>query len=378
MTRPWLNSVIAAVTLLGFALSVRDLAGLVIEARRLDSISGALEQDVFKKAPGKLINEVGVGIVSDRCRRILDLTRRSSTSVPDAVGMLADADAESEDGRGVFVRYLIGLLVFLGLIGTFWGLLITVSGIKQVLQALEPARVDDPAAFISQLKSSIGGLLGGMSTAFSTSLFGLGGSVILGFVEVRTRQARLRFLSDLDRFSVSGWLPAVLPRTRVPLPGDTGVPAAGTEADHVYQMAVQETYGDNIRRLTEMFSRQASIDEKVSGSLVEMKGAIEALRDEEIQTRNALQSANQDRRSVLERLDSLGRHLERLINEVRLARESSDDAGRAIQDRLKLEGELTNKTLSLGFSDLTRRIDSVGQPPPSPTNPAQGQKKEGE
>ena len=117
--------------------------------------------------------------------------------------------------RGAIARYIIGIMVFLGLIGTFWGLLITVSGVKEVLDTLDPRQAQDAAAFATQLKSSIGGLLGGMSTAFSTSLFGLAGTVVLGFVDVQTRQARAGFLAELDNFVISLLIPTLLP-TRGP------------------------------------------------------------------------------------------------------------------------------------------------------------------
>ncbi|GEM_PF-2505957 len=113
-----------------------------------------------------------------------------------------DPDPEGGEYLGVFVRYLLGVMVFLGLIGTFWGLLITVSGVKDVLSTLEPAKIDDPAAFLVQLKGSMGGMLGGMSTAFSTSLFGLGGAVILGLFEALARMARSRL--PLEETGIAG------------------------------------------------------------------------------------------------------------------------------------------------------------------------------
>ncbi|HMK34175.1 MAG TPA: hypothetical protein VK463_03840, partial [Desulfomonilaceae bacterium] len=232
-------------------------------------------------------------------------------------------------------------------------------------EALEPSRVDDPVGFVTQLKSSMGGLLGGLSTAFSTSLFGLTGSVLLGFVDLQTRRARSELLSDLDRFVVSVLAPAASenlssdPATRPPVMSII----RGSQDDHIYHHASQETLGENLRRLTEVIGQQSAMDERITDSIVEVKGMIEALREQDAQAREAAQSAHLTRQSLLERMDNLGRHMERLVKEVRLAREASDDMGRAVLDRMKLEGEITNKTLSLGFSDLIRSVDRLQERP---------------
>jgi hypothetical protein len=243
-------------------------------------------------------------------------------------------------------------MVFLGLIGTFWGVLITVRGVQEVLQALDPGRVDDPIAFIAQLKSSIGDMLGGLSTAFSTSLFGLAGSVILGFVDVQARQARARLLAELDRFMVSELLP------KIPRPGAAMVVAepltgrTGARGDETYLVATQQALGENLRQLTEVISLQTSTDEKITNSLLEIRGMLETLREEELRNREGEQLANQMRQSFLDRVDNMSRHMERLVKETRLTRESSEQMGKTLLDRMKLEGEITNRTLSIGFSDL--------------------------
>ena len=262
--------------------------------------------------------------------------------------------------RGALVRYIIATMVFLGLIGTFWGLLITVSGVREVLDTLDPRQAQDAAAFATQLKSSIGGLLGGMSTAFSTSLFGLAGTVLLGFVDVQVRQARARFLAGLDTFVVSLLLPALLP-TRGPIEVEqqlltTGEPVGG----RLYHLASQETLGENLRRLGEVISAQSATDEKITETLVELRGVLETLKEQQNETREAIQLGNQMRQGLLERVDHLGRQMERMIKETRLGREGVDGMGKALLDQIKLQGEMTNKTLSLGFSDLAPHTESLG------------------
>ncbi|MEJ2715805.1 MAG: hypothetical protein P8182_01490 [Deltaproteobacteria bacterium] len=374
MTRPWMNGAITAVGVLGLVLSFRELVRLIIEARRLDNLARGLGGTASRQSVDGLLSRRHRGLVGDRCRRVLEVMKRGSAGATQAATVLSDADEAAEEGREALVLYLIGVMVFLGLIGTFWGLVITVSGVKHVLATLEPAGVDDAAAFITELKSSIGGLLGGMSTAFSTSLFGLGGSVIVGFVDVQTRQARARFLADLDRVVVSSLFPAISGQVEPVATVTRVTEGLEPEGERLYHLAFQEALGENLRRLTDVILLQSSAEEKVTNSLVEMKGMLESLREEEVRTREAIQSANETRRGLLDRLDNLDRHTERLLNETRLTRESSDDIGKEIQDRLKLEGEITNKTLSMGFSDLTRKLDALRKGKAEPPNP----EKEGE
>ena len=103
-----------------------------------------------------------------------------------------------EDARGVS-RYLIGLLIFLGLLGTFWGLLETISAISDTVRSLDSSGTDALSAF-TQLRAGLEAPLAGMGTAFSSSLFGLAGSLILGFLDLQAGQAQRRFYTELEEF----------------------------------------------------------------------------------------------------------------------------------------------------------------------------------
>ncbi len=96
-------------------------------------------------------------------------------------------------------RYMIGLLVFLGLLGTFWGLLGTIGSVWQVIEGLDVARHDFAAVF-ENLKTGLQGPLSGMGTAFSSSLFGLGGSLVLGFLDLQAGHAQNRFFNELEEW----------------------------------------------------------------------------------------------------------------------------------------------------------------------------------
>lgn len=96
-------------------------------------------------------------------------------------------------------RYMIGLLIFLGLLGTFWGLLGTITTVWQVIEALDVGR-QDFAQLFKTLKSGLRQPLGGMGTAFSSSLFGLGGSLVLGFLDIQAGHAQRRFFNELEEW----------------------------------------------------------------------------------------------------------------------------------------------------------------------------------
>ena len=96
-------------------------------------------------------------------------------------------------------RYMIGLLVFLGLLGTFWGLLGTIGSVWRVIEGLEVASHDFVAVF-ENLKTGLQGPLSGMGTAFSSSLFGLGGSLVLGFLDLQAGHAQNRFFNELEEW----------------------------------------------------------------------------------------------------------------------------------------------------------------------------------
>ena len=107
-------------------------------------------------------------------------------------------------------RYLIGLLVFLGLLGTFWGLLSTIDSVGTVINSLGVAGEDSTSMFL-KLKEGLKQPLNGMGTAFSSSLFGLSGSLILGFLDIQASQAQNQFYNDVEEWLSSMSLISVNP-----------------------------------------------------------------------------------------------------------------------------------------------------------------------
>ena len=127
------------------------------------------------------------------------LADRQGETVLTTVSMrsLLDSMASRLDEARDISRYLIGLLVFLGLLGTFWGLLQTINAIGLSINSLDITSSESSTIF-EELKSGLKAPLAGMGTSFSSSLFGLAGSLILGFLDLQASQAQNRFYNDLE------------------------------------------------------------------------------------------------------------------------------------------------------------------------------------
>ena len=128
-------------------------------------------------------------ILADASRRTV-LSPQTMRSLLDSLGSRFD---ESRD----LLRYLVGLLIFLGLLGTFYGLLDTVSSIGNAIQGLDVSSTQSSSVF-EELKSGLQGPLAGMGVSFSSSMFGLAGSLILGFMDLKASQAQNRFYHNLE------------------------------------------------------------------------------------------------------------------------------------------------------------------------------------
>ena len=109
---------------------------------------------------------------------------------------LMDSIATRLDEARDMSRYMTGLLVFLGLLGTFWGLIETVGSVGKVIEGLKVG--GDAGAMFDSLKEGLAAPLGGMGISFSSSLFGLAGSLVLGFLDLQTSQAQNRFYTELE------------------------------------------------------------------------------------------------------------------------------------------------------------------------------------
>ena len=186
---PFINSLIFLVLFVGIILSFRQIIRLFPEIRW----GNALQDGQMPSFQPRLLAPVA-NLLRDRLGEAV-ITPSSMRSILDSVGNRLD---EAKDTS----RYLTGLLVFLGLLGTFYGLLETVTNVAGTIQALD-ATSGDTASLFANLKEGLAAPLGGMGTAFSASLLGLSGSLILGFLDLQTSQAQNAFYTDLEDWMTS-------------------------------------------------------------------------------------------------------------------------------------------------------------------------------
>jgi hypothetical protein len=186
LANPSLNGLILAVLLIGILLSIRQVLRLFPEVEWVNSFRLA-DPGLAVARPPVLLAPMA-SILGDRIGR-MSISQETMRGILDSIGTRLD---EARD----MARYLTGLLVFLGLLGTFWGLLETVASVGKVIQSLEVGR--DASTVFEDLKSGLAAPLGGMGIAFSSSLFGLAGSLVLGFLDLQANQAQNRFYTDLE------------------------------------------------------------------------------------------------------------------------------------------------------------------------------------
>jgi hypothetical protein len=187
---PGLNGLIIGVLLIGAVFAFRQIIRLFREIRWVNSLSSAQVRPP-KRNP-RLLGPMATLINAGAGAR--GLSTATSRAILDSVGTRLDEGRELN-------RYLIGLLVFLGLLGTFWGLLETVHSISGVINAMKTG--SDATAMFDDLKAGLAQPIAGMSISFTSSLFGLAGSLILGFLDLQAGQAQNRFYTELEDFLAS-------------------------------------------------------------------------------------------------------------------------------------------------------------------------------
>ena len=189
MTNPGLNGLIIAVLALGIVYAFRQVMRLYPEIRWVNAFRMSDPGLSISHKP-KLLAPMAT-MLRDRTGS-LSLSTTAMDSFMDSIGSRLD---EARDTG----RYLVGLLVFLGLLGTFWGLLETIQSVGRAIETLDNKNGDNVQMF-SDLKQALNAPLKGMGTAFSSSLLGLAGSLVLGFLELQASQAHNRFYNELEEW----------------------------------------------------------------------------------------------------------------------------------------------------------------------------------
>ncbi len=246
-TNPWFNALIALVLIIGIAYNFRQVFSLYIE---IDWI------ECFRNAEDFNASEMTTSLLAPMARMLSkkesDQLTLSATSTRSLLDSISNRLEESRD----ISRYLIGLLIFLGLLGTFWGLLATVSSVGDIIKGMSGQGTDSLALF-ENLKSRLQQPLSGMGVAFSSSLFGLAGSLVLGFLDLQAGHAQRRFFNELE-----DWLSEVTHLSSGSLLGDGEVPVPA------YVQALLEQTADGINSLQRTLNNQADEQSRLDAHLL--------------------------------------------------------------------------------------------------------------
>ena len=282
---PALNSVILATLGLGILYVIRQTLRLTPERKWLLSVQKTGSLDTPEKRPVLLATVYAMLADSRHDAQLSALPLRS---------VLDGVAGRLDEGREIS-RYMIGLLVFLGLLGTFWGLLQTIGAVSLVINSLD-ADSANFKAMMTQLRSGLDAPLSGMATAFSSSLFGLGGSLILGFLDLQLGQAMGRFFNELE-----DWLSAF---ARF----NDGSTAGGTHG--ALASGMSEEAARALLSLSQSIAEGETNRTKIVEQMASLNGTLAALNE-----------ATADDRRIREQMAELNANLQQLADTMRTDRQ---------------------------------------------------------
>ncbi len=278
MANPGLNALILGVEVIGVILALRQVLRLYPEIAwvnnfRLADPGLAVERPPVLLAPMAAILGSRVG--------------RMAISAQTMRGILDSIATRLDEARDIS-RYMTGLLVFLGLLGTFWGLIETVSSVGGVIQGLKPS--GDAGTMFDSLREGLAAPLGGMGISFSSSLFGLAGSLVLGFLDLQSSQAQNRFYTELE-----DWLSTtVYDHAAEPIVAAGGAGEVRTAMERLRE-AVNEAGG----------SKAAST--AMSNLAEAIQGLVHHMRTEQQMIRNWVDSQAEQQREIKQLLEIMVR-----------------------------------------------------------------------
>jgi hypothetical protein len=262
LANPGLNALIIGVLLVGILLAFRQVIRLFPEIAWVNSFRLA-DPGLAIERPPVLLAPMAA-ILGDHAGRMA-ISSQTMKSLLDSIGTRLD---EARD----MSRYMTGLLIFLGLLGTFWGLIETVGSVGNVINNLKVG--GDAGAMFDTLRDGLAKPLSGMGISFSSSLFGLAGSLVLGFLDLQTSQAQNRFYTDLE-----DWLAT----TVRDLVGPSAVAAPATMMGNPGEIrAVIERLRDVVADggpSKGATTAMANLAEAIQGLVVHMRGEQQLIRE---------------------------------------------------------------------------------------------------
>lgn len=328
MSNVAINGLIVGVLLLGILYNFRQVLRLGSEVTWIGNFRDARSEEDLSNPPR---------LLAPMASMLRDRKGRFTLSAPASRALLDGIAARLDEGRDLS-RYTIGLLVFLGLLGTFWGLLQTVGSIGEVIRGIAVDSGDIGTVF-GTLKAGLEQPLRGMGTAFSSSLFGLGGSLILGFLDLQAGQALNRFFNELEE-----WLAGVTRLSSGAIGGD------GDASVPVYVQALLEQTAESLENLQITLARGEESRVAAQTHLLTLTEKIGTLTDQmrtEQQLMLKLAEGQNELRPILARLaDAISRP----------AGGGMDDATRAHIRNLDVYVTRLIEEIPAGRDELIRQI----------------------
>ncbi|MFQ5644094.1 MAG: flagellar motor protein MotA [Thiogranum sp.] len=334
LSNPVFNAIILAVFLAGIAINFRQVGMLSPEVAWINHFRGKRKR-FWRSAPGapRLLAPLAKTL-GQQDSELVSLSPLSLRSLLDSVRLRLD---ELRDVS----RYMIGLLIFLGLLGTFWGLLITVSAVGDMIGGLG-SRGGDNSLMFSSLLEGLKQPLSGMGTAFSSSLFGLAGSLVLGFLDLQAGHAQNRFYNELE-----DWLSGVTRLSGTQLIGEREL----SEPAYIHAMleqtaetldklqrnvmrddAQRHLVGDQILNLGRELAAFADIsreEQRVVAALAKRQDELVPALERLVDTRSEIDASMHDH------VRELSRNINKLTEELEIGREYMAEE---IRDELRLIG----------------------------------------
>ena len=286
MSNPGLNGLIIGVLAIGIILVFRQVILLFPEVRWVNSYRIA-DPGLELAAQPRLLAPMAM-LLGDRIGRTT-ISTQTMRSLLDSVGMRLD---EARD----ITRYLTGLLVFLGLLGTFWGLTQTVASVGATIQSLSVG--NDVGVIFEDLKAGLAAPLAGMGTAFSSSLFGLAGSLVLGFVDLQAGQAQNRFYNEVE-----DWLSSVADLTLEEIENRDAASGATAEDLRVAIERLGRTISEGGGGGGSSRAATAAMANLAEG----IQGLVQHMRSEQQMIRNWVESQSEEQRRLHEALDNIAK-----------------------------------------------------------------------
>lgn len=243
LANPYLNGFIAFVFVIGVVACFWQVFQLVGSVNWIERFIGIQPRQQGKRAP-RLLAPLA-GLMRERGAQS-QISSSSSRSILDSVATRID---EARD----ITRYISNLLIFLGLLGTFYGLATTVPALVDTIKSLSPKEGEGASIVFTRLMTGLEQQLGGMGTAFASSLLGLAGSLVVGLLELFASHGQNRFFRELEE-----WMSSI---TRI------GVASGDGDGDVSASAAILDHMSTQMEGLQDLFVRsdasRALVDERI-------------------------------------------------------------------------------------------------------------------